>query len=290
MGQTPPAGAPNAQLFNGDGSRRPVLCVMTWADGDHPMRALAERIGADQPMWCLSRDNHDDVGALDVDGWVEWFQELIDREGIEPPFGLAGWSFGGVIALELARRLQSDGREVCWLGLVDTRRPELDHFSLFMARQFVIAFDTLVGFTQRFDYLFFEARSFWGRRLARYRRVTRRRFQRWRGKTTRRAAELETLRARLEPAWESYRTRAYNGFVDLFTTAEYVERCGGDPTLGWGAYLHGGYRINRVPGGHLTIFDEAHLPSLCEIVRSSIDDGAPACERQLERSTRSGPL
>jgi thioesterase domain-containing protein len=36
------------------------------------------------------------------------------------PYRLAGWSMGGILAFELARRLQADGAEVEQLGLLDT--------------------------------------------------------------------------------------------------------------------------------------------------------------------------
>src|SRR6185436_2978377 len=39
----------------------------------------------------------------------------------EGPYQLAGWSFGGTIALEMAQQLQKGGESVAFLGVIDTR-------------------------------------------------------------------------------------------------------------------------------------------------------------------------
>ncbi|SAM86458.1 related to polyketide synthase [Ustilago bromivora] len=65
-----------------------------------------------------------------VEAWSRGVAELVDRY-IEMlcrvrsrgPFKLAGWSIGGVVALEVARRLLSVGQEVAFLGLIDTPNP-----------------------------------------------------------------------------------------------------------------------------------------------------------------------
>src|SRR5690242_590796 len=43
---------------------------------------------------------------------------LVQPEG---PYQLAGWSFGGTIALEMAQQLQKSGETVAFLGIIDTR-------------------------------------------------------------------------------------------------------------------------------------------------------------------------
>lgn len=43
----------------------------------------------------------------------------------EGPYRLLGYSFGGLVAYELGRRLHADGEQVAWLGLLDTHAPAL---------------------------------------------------------------------------------------------------------------------------------------------------------------------
>jgi thioesterase domain-containing protein len=39
------------------------------------------------------------------------------------PYRLAGWSYGGLVALEMARQLEDEGQRVCFLALLDTALP-----------------------------------------------------------------------------------------------------------------------------------------------------------------------
>ena len=62
--------------------------------------------------------------------WSRGIAELVDRyiemlrhAQARGPYKLAGWSIGGVFALEVARRLLSAGHEVAFLGLIDTPDP-----------------------------------------------------------------------------------------------------------------------------------------------------------------------
>jgi thioesterase domain-containing protein len=47
----------------------------------------------------------------------------INRRSPEGSLRLAGYSFGGSVAFEAARYLVASGRNVCFLGLIDVRRP-----------------------------------------------------------------------------------------------------------------------------------------------------------------------
>ncbi|SNX88100.1 related to polyketide synthase [Melanopsichium pennsylvanicum] len=65
-----------------------------------------------------------------IEAWSRGIAELVDRyvemlHEVQPrgPYMLAGWSIGGVFALEVARRLLSVGHEVNYLGLIDSPNP-----------------------------------------------------------------------------------------------------------------------------------------------------------------------
>jgi amino acid adenylation domain-containing protein len=65
--------------------------------------------------------------------------ELIRQDQPNGPYRLAGWSMGGVLAYELARRLESIGEEVACLALLDAPfdLPALRHTEAASAAQFV---------------------------------------------------------------------------------------------------------------------------------------------------------
>lgn len=66
-----------------------------------------------------------------VGAWSRGIAELIDRYvellcsvQQQGPYKLAGWSIGGIFALEVARRLLSMGQQVAFVGFIDTPSPK----------------------------------------------------------------------------------------------------------------------------------------------------------------------
>ena len=58
----------------------------------------------------------------DFDAIVDAAFEQICADGPQPAYRLAGYSYGGIVAYELARRLEASGRQVDLVALLDTRR------------------------------------------------------------------------------------------------------------------------------------------------------------------------
>jgi thioesterase domain-containing protein/acyl carrier protein len=55
-----------------------------------------------------------------VDATAECYLETILRTQPEGPYLLAGWSFGALVAYEMASRLEQMGRQVAFLGMIDS--------------------------------------------------------------------------------------------------------------------------------------------------------------------------
>ena len=59
-----------------------------------------------------------------VEDEIEASLQALDAAGVTGPYRLLGYSFGGIIALELARALQARGDAVAFLGLIDAPQGE----------------------------------------------------------------------------------------------------------------------------------------------------------------------
>jgi phthiocerol/phenolphthiocerol synthesis type-I polyketide synthase E len=93
------------------GSGRPVFLVADWAAGAGTYQALADRMAGDRPVHAL-----EPVAGLDSHGTIaELAAHHVDalRAG-QPagPYTLGGWSFGAVLAHEMARLLTELGERV----------------------------------------------------------------------------------------------------------------------------------------------------------------------------------
>lgn len=106
------------------GKKMPVLFLLPGILGDEPLlahfrAAFSENMRfkvIDYPEWRGANDAHFSFDAI-VDAA---FTQICAEPACEA-YALAGYSFGGYVAFETARRLAASGRRVDFLGLIDSR-------------------------------------------------------------------------------------------------------------------------------------------------------------------------
>ncbi|MGY2288218.1 amino acid adenylation domain-containing protein [Pseudomonas sp. SDO528_S397] len=109
--------------FNPQGTQRPLFLTHTLQGYSWYFEHLAAHIDPDVPVYGLpplpldapQHDNLKDIAAR--------FIGLIRSVQPHGPYRLAGWSFGGLSAYEIATQLQEQGQAVEFLGLFDTTLP-----------------------------------------------------------------------------------------------------------------------------------------------------------------------
>jgi amino acid adenylation domain-containing protein len=114
--------------------RLPLVALQTFGDrpplflahpaGGHVIcyRGLAVNLAPDQPVYGLQpRGLEDGMEPIaDLREMAAYYVEGIRRFRPRGPYRLGGWSFGGVVAWEMARQLRAAGEEVDLLALLDT--------------------------------------------------------------------------------------------------------------------------------------------------------------------------
>src|SRR5439155_12857460 len=77
-----------------------------------------------RPLYGLeAEENGREPGATSLEDLAGRYAAALAVRQPRGPYLLAGWSFGGVVAWETARRLEESGEEVALLVLVDARPP-----------------------------------------------------------------------------------------------------------------------------------------------------------------------
>ncbi len=104
------------------GGHRPPLFLLSSVEGDSIMfRHLVRYIDSEQPIYGVNI-SADDFHAT-MDDVVSRYMGEICRISPAGPFFLSGFSSGGVVAFEIARRLRAQHYEVRFLSMLDTVCP-----------------------------------------------------------------------------------------------------------------------------------------------------------------------
>ncbi|MBT5267814.1 MAG: AMP-binding protein, partial [Candidatus Marinimicrobia bacterium] len=107
------------------GSKPPLFCIHP--DGGNVLcyMELSQNLGSDIPLYGLQALGTDDGDKLlmRVEEMAEAYLHVIRTVRPEGPYNLAGWSFGGVVAFEMARQLKNLSEEVSILALIDSSAP-----------------------------------------------------------------------------------------------------------------------------------------------------------------------
>ncbi|UCA51878.1 amino acid adenylation domain-containing protein [Streptomyces sp. WA6-1-16] len=107
------------------GGEPPFFCVHPVEGGVGGFRLLANALGTDRPFHALQAPGVDgeQEPCRDVRELARYHARHIQEVRPAGRILLGGWSFGGVVATEVARRLTEAGREVGPVVLLDSRAP-----------------------------------------------------------------------------------------------------------------------------------------------------------------------
>jgi acyl transferase domain-containing protein/thioesterase domain-containing protein/acyl carrier protein len=257
------------------GSRPPVFCVHGAGGNVLNLRDLSRRLGDDQPFYGLQAQGVD--GKLpplrSVDEMASLYLPAIRAVQSHGPYFLAGYSGGGVVALEMAQRLLADGEEVRFLGFLDTYCPvlprrdgllELVARRMSLEERFALAIDLVVR-GSRWRPKWWPGFEF-GLNRARIAIQTRG------GRPIPHELREFALYDAFLTAHEAYRPKAYHGLITLWRAQEENPRLtwlGND--LGWAPFVAGGLEVQVIPGNHQSLVLEPNVDKLVAGLREALD-------------------
>jgi amino acid adenylation domain-containing protein len=214
---------------------------------------LAQHMVPDQPFYCFQAQGID--GKLPCLNTVEDMASLyVEHLRLAQPHGpyfLGGYSFGGLVALEMARRLQDDREQVALLALVDTYFVKSKGSRSLLAKFFDLSAGQKVAYVKK--------------RLTRYRRGIKRRID-----ALSLPPAIKAVREACALAEGKYQPQAYSGAVVLFRASEKALR-GLDETQVWGQYAAGGLEVHEIDGDHGNILNEPQVRQLAVEMRLRLE-------------------
>jgi thioesterase domain-containing protein len=240
----------------------------------------------------------------DAQAWADFASAKLIALPYAGPVLVGGWSFGGIIAYEVAQRFARSGREVGLVVLLDTRMPvprpirrrgSTRRGALHKGVRSLDRFLEHGGWRARLAYLRSRARRRHEKLSARAQRVG----EWWRSDAaaalpawtelapadatfvTPTGRRITLLKRTIWVSYRKYRPTPSTFPVLLLRTAE-SQASAGEASLGWGPVLNGDFESVLVPGEHFTMFEETHLTTLVPRL-------AAALERASARPAKCAP-
>ncbi len=246
-------------LRNVHGSRPPLFLIHGIGGNVLGFYSLAKQLEEDQPVYGVQAQAllTDREAVLKLEEMAAQYVRDMRAVCPEGPFHLLGFSFGGLVAYEIAQQLSIQGVTIGLLGMLDTRQPERMRRSIAKGS---VAHRTWLRL--KMIYLHTARRN--GRLRYLWRRLKERR-QRMRymlaakrgvstiSSTVRNVLEINSV------AGTSYKVRPYPGRVVLFRAMDNPLERDLPLDLDWSRFASEGVTIHSLPGDHGQIL---HTPGL----------------------------
>jgi len=240
-----------------------VYSMVSYLDAEQPVYGI-QSIGLDGTMEVP--DTMEEIAAF-------YNEEIIKNDPIGP-YALAGYSFGGFIAFEMAKQLKAMGKKVSLVAMFDTNL-QYPTYQYSLAKKVAVkairqfkkaAYRAYTIFTQPADTLkFLKANT--ALRLQSLNREKVRDI----------SAEnlpdfMQDIANKLNAAFYNYVFKPYHVKIDIFKAGKRLYYIDDPKTLGWKKYALDGVKVYATPGDHKDMFDDKNAEVLADIFQRRLDE------------------
>jgi amino acid adenylation domain-containing protein len=259
------------------GSKMPLYMVHGAGLNVLLFNTLAMNMSLDQPVYGLQAKGINGVDEpLDkIEDIAAHYIAAILHQNPSGPYALAGYSFGGIIAFEMARQLEALGKEVKMLAMFDTyayRSPFYDkplekfynRTRFFLKRVFYT-----FNFTNGVKYQLNERGTNIKRRITR---------AYWNLKYDKNQTQTgifgysNKVDVMNEYAEKRYQLKPYNISIEVFRAENRTFYMDDFEFLGWKPYALNGVNVHKIPGEHNTIFKAPNDKVFANILQQCLDE------------------
>jgi amino acid adenylation domain-containing protein len=259
------------------GSKMPLYMVHGAGLNVLLFNTLAMNMSSDQPVYGLQAKglNGIDEPLTKIEDIAAHYIAAIMEQNPNGPYALAGYSFGGIIAFEMARQLEALGKEVKLLAMFDTyayRSTHYDPLRVKIVKKGRFYFNRIwhtFMFTNGFKNTITEKSTAVKRILIRY--YWKLRY----GKNQSQPGffgysnKIDEMNLYAE---KHYQLKPYNIAVEVFRAETRTFYLDDKEFMGWKPYALKGVNIHKIPGEHNTIFKAPNDKIFAAILQKCLDE------------------
>jgi amino acid adenylation domain-containing protein len=271
---------PTVVAMQPQGDRPPFFLVHGSGGGIIGYAELARLLASEQPVIGLQAQgmNGTEAPHSSIEEMAAHYVNAMRAVQPEGPYRLGGYCYGGIVAYEMARQLNSAGEKVALLVMIESyaitrteARRKLRHPKVMLATLQNLPLWLRDYLARRLDLVLFGIRK--GDRIP------------WRqlgGDPNEVLFDIPDLPPHLAEARSqvvaahrrairSYCFRTYPGRVTLFRVRALSLNRAYDPELGWGKLATGGVEVRRIAGAHYSVLLQPHVRSLATELKDCLD-------------------
>jgi amino acid adenylation domain-containing protein len=255
------------------GDATPLFCIHGGDGGVLFYRSLAALMPPDIPLHAIESLELGNSGPIESCSIEETAAGYIrGMRAVQPqgPYRLAGYSFGGVVAHEMACQLTRDGHAVAFVGFFDTHNPAAPE------RHYTITERLRVFWQQNSAVPVWRRLKLLGARLSEgirtHRRLKAEMQAAQRSGPAEPYSDLRRVQVRQTNwrAMQAYRPQPYQGRITLFKASAINDKVERAADYGWAGLAGGGLDIVLLSGEHLTLFAPENIATLAQALTDAL--------------------
>jgi thioesterase domain-containing protein len=261
------------------GTRSPLYIVHGAGGNVVNFYGLTTRIGTDQPVYGVQAQalEPNQPALFRIEDMAAYYLKEIRRVQPRGPYHFLGYSFGGIVVLEMAHQLEAAGEAVGLLGMLDTRaRERMGQQGVELAVEDSNKSNRLVGYFRRNfgdrngrTWLEFFSNDLKERSVRYVTALSAKTFSKIPA-CLKDTFEINTFAAR------NYRLKPFRGRLTLFRATKQAEE-GIPQDNGWGPIFTDGVEILEIPGDHWQVLSDPGIGVLAKTIHDCLGqfDKAP---------------
>lgn len=266
--------------FRTSGAGSPLFCFPGSGGNAHVFRDMVVALPEGQPVYAIDMEWLCDAQRdFTVEKLAEFFLDAIRKFQKKGPYYFCGYSFGGLVAYEMAIRLINEGDEASLVALLDVPNPALVS-NLSWANSVLFRKTYLIDRLKKYGLQLVrgDIKAFMDRLLTFISSRAKRLFMpiiKVGFRTVRRPlwGSLRGDDPSFLNAWRRYIPKPYPKGLVCFRVQDRGPEHDRDLSMGWDTYAMGGVKVHIVPGRHDEMMRTPYVRAIADKLSAYLDSG-----------------